>query len=123
MKLIRNQTADGSCKYALILLQKMGEEERNDVLQAAGKADDFTVIEGTSILIGNESPADQFFVLKYKDKFTAEALFAYARAVRGYCTTILLPAGQAEFDSLFEYARQIEVEADKAKAIACKIPD
>lgn len=118
MKLIRNQTEDGSCKYALILLEKMDASERSEVVETV--PDDHVTIAGEHILLGNESPSDQFFVLKYKDVFAHTALAAYAACVRHHVS--LMDAGPKR-DELEEYAGQVEVEANKAAAVACKIPD
>lgn len=113
MKLIRNQTADGSCKYALILLSKMQTEERDSVMHAA-------TVPGNHILIGNESPESQFFVMKYKDKFTASGLRGYLWAVEKELEK--MPASP-ERTALEEYAVEIAGELEKAEKVGCKIPD
>lgn len=120
MKLIRNQTADGSCKYALILLEKMDSSERQDVVECV--PDDSVTIAGEHLLLGNESPADQFFVLKYRDKFAAAALIAYATAVIEYTQCL---SNEKEAAELLEYANQIAEEARKSLALgdARHIPD
>lgn len=135
MKLIRNQTEDGSCKYGLLLLEKMDTTERQDVVECV--PDDHVTIAGEHILLGNESPGDQFFVLKYKDKFTAPALRAYGHAVIAEAESLAdhadtswdnphceeAKAERAQARELLEYAAQIIEEANKAESIGCKIPD
>lgn len=58
MRLVRNTTPDGMCKYSLIEHHKGGRVEHG--------------------LPGTEN---EFFVLKLKDKYTQAALNAYAEAV------------------------------------------
>ncbi len=137
MKLIRNISHDGRCKYALIRMQELTPAEQDCIIEEAGHESWETTVASAAILIGNESPSDQFFVLKYKDKFTASALRAYANAVReeaqdirahseGYwdnpeCAEAIAERQRA--DSLDEYAQQVEAEAEKAREQGCKIPD
>lgn len=115
MKLIRNTTEDGSCKYALILLEKMDSSERQDVVECV--PDDSVTIAGEHLLLGNESPADQFFVLKYKDIFAVPALNAYAFAVMEFARGMNAPSQSAERAELIEYATQIREEARKASQL------
>ena len=58
MKLDRNTNKDGRGKYALINLRT------------------------NQVQWGNEGPGEQFFVMKYKDKFTGRALLAYSEEVK-----------------------------------------
>lgn len=113
MKLIRNQTEDGTCKYALVLLSKMQPAERDSIIHAAK-------IPANNILIGNESPDSQFFVMKYKDKFTASGLRGYLWAVEKELEK--MPASP-ERTNLEEYAVEIAGEIEKAESVGCKIPD
>lgn len=121
MKLIRNTTEDGSCKYALIRMEALTEGERLQVTDNAGKPD-WLSVDGRAVLLGNESPSDQFFVLKYKDKFTAAALWAYAMAVRSEAQ-LVEGSEHEKCRSLIEYAEQIEAESEKAREQGVKIPD
>jgi len=59
MRLVRNISEDGRCKYAII-------DNRT------GKVTE-----------GRVGDPEEFFVLKLKDRYTASALRAYAAAVRG----------------------------------------
>lgn len=68
----------GIGKYALVQMRRieaLNQEDQAEVRAAMKTLDDFGVLR-----YGNESPGDQFFVLKYKDKFTAPALRAYAES-------------------------------------------
>lgn len=93
MKLDRNTNRGGRGKYALVNMRMMvplldrGEDhspENNDIQhlkdQMAIHAFNLLVERGI-ITLGNESPGDQFFVMKYKDKFAAAGLRAYGEAV------------------------------------------
>lgn len=91
MKLDRNINPCGRGKYALINL-------RTNQVQWGGS-------EGL-----------QFFVMKYKDKFTGPALHAYADAVRE-------EAERTKSDSLLEYAIEMKQQAEMACRQGCRIPD
>lgn len=97
MRLDRNINPDGKGKYALINLRK------------------------NTVEWGNEAPGEQFFVMKYKDIFTAPALDAYAKAVRTDATA-LAESDPKTANSLFEYAEEMEREAYKARTAGVKIP-
>lgn len=79
MKLIRNTTPDGRCKYALVRLDKIRLDE-----QEAGSPDP-TVIAALKLLenrglleYGEKGSEEEFFVVKLKDVNAAPALAAYA---------------------------------------------
>jgi hypothetical protein len=74
------------------------------------------LVDAGIITLGNESPGDQFFVMKYKDKFTHEALSAYAKAV-------CMEAAKDMNPDLFEYAEQMVHESFVAKNLGNRIPD
>src|SRR5688572_14400900 len=98
MKLDRNVNRGGHGKYALVNMRKLvpiieaieGRPEAGAGFQAPlptiPEMEDlraFTrLVERGVISLGNETPGDQFFVLKYKDQFTAPALQAYVDAIR-----------------------------------------
>lgn len=111
-----------SGKYALILLAKLTEQDASDIVQEASEPDIIVEVPSDAILIGNESPESQFFVLKYRDKFTAAALIAYATAVIEYTQCL---SNEKEAAELLEYANQIAEEARKSLALgdARHIPD
>jgi hypothetical protein len=85
---------------------------------------------------GNESPEEQFFVIKYKDKFAVPALWAYATAIRDEVRELRHHADNywdnpdcqeavAErklADELEEFALDIEGEAEAASRLNHQIP-
>lgn len=85
MKLDRNTNPDGRGKYALINL-------RTNKVEWGGE--------------------DQFFVVKYKDRFAADALFAYANACRYYAENCGDPEEHREYH---EFADEVEREAVRAR--------
>lgn len=111
MKLDRNNNGRG--KYALVNLRKLSHPHHEKLLTE--------LAEAGLITFGNESPGDQFFVMKYKDRFTLEGLKGYARAVRS--EVLLSPLASDKRNSLKGYAEQIEHEAKIAASITCNIPD
>jgi len=128
MKLDRNTNRGGRGKYALVNMRMMvplldrGEDhnpENNDVQhlkdQMAIHAFNLLVERGI-ITLGNESPSDQFFVMKYKDKFTQHGLRAYASGVRA-------EAVNYQDQELKEFAEQMFREADLAQELGNRIPD
>lgn len=120
MKLDRNTNRGGHGKYALVNMRKL-----LPILDASqGTAKDTSVIEAFMLLVregivtlGTESPGDQFFVMKYKDKFTAPALHAYALQVMSEANK---STGNVE---LCEFAEQMFIEAKNAEKLGTRIPD
>ncbi len=133
MKLHRNTNADGRGKYALVNLELLKKtphlQEYLDALKMAGV-----------LTYGNEEPGEQFFVMRYKDKFTARGLEGYANAVRsrilvcednlsalvgveGERADRLRQENQAQLDDLTEWVAEIEAEALKADKLGVKLPD
>ena len=109
MKLDRNTNPDGRGKYALLNL-------RTNAIEWGGP------------------PEKQFFVLKYKDKFTEAALAAYAAAVREEAKSLFNTAYKEDvpmYDEMRKQARSLDQFAaqieDELKAIrkltSRKIPD
>src|SRR5690349_2844789 len=93
MNLDRNTNRGGHGKYALVNMRKIvptlnALDEYSKDVQRVDKmpsAFDMSILAAFErlvhngiITLGNETPGDQFFVMKYKDKFTAPALHAYA---------------------------------------------
>lgn len=126
MKLDRNTNRGGRGKYALVNMRKMipliiKEEQHERVpleeLETI-KAFDLLVERGI-ITLGNETPGDQFFVMKYKDKFTHHALWSYANAVHLEAARSPMP----QRDSLLEFAGEMIKQADAARALGHRIPD
>jgi len=110
MKLDRNINPDGRGKYALVNLRRL------HALQPGSKAICWEALDELLRLgvlsYGDESPGDQFFVMKYKDKLTPFALRAYAVGA--------MSQGTIEMD---EFGREIMREAKLADNAAEKLPD
>lgn len=129
MKLDRNTNPTGRGKYALVNMRAMGQfldlterdAEQQDIVNA------FTLLAKHSLIhFGNEGPGEQFFCMKYKDKFTAPALRAYADAVREAAFKLVAKSSKGfdvpEVQSLMEYATEISLDAQQA-ALFDRIPD
>lgn len=127
MQLDRNTNRGGRGKYALVNMRKVVPlledrdgniaPESNPILSAI----ELLVKEGV-VTFGNETPGDQFFVMKYKDKFTGPALRAYARAVSEHAHSIA-DSHPTESKSIHEYGDQMHEEATAAEKIGNRIPD
>lgn len=131
MKLDRNINPDGTGKYALLHLRKLRQYgHRQDVIDA------INVLSGFGLLhFGNEGAGEQFFVMKYKDKFVAPALFAYSRAAMDESQTLalsLLDPPKEDEDrvsridtcrSLQKYSSEMHAEALLAQRQGTRIPD
>jgi len=78
MRLTRNTTPDGKCKYAIVRLDKLrklpGESEME---KACARALDDLAAFGI-LEYGQPGSEEECFVLKLKDENTAEALYTYA---------------------------------------------
>lgn len=116
MKLDRNTNLTGTGKYSLVNRRKVRELGHPlEVMQA------LSVLERAGVLHnGNEGPGEQFFVMKYKDTFTAPALRAYGEAVA------LVAARTNEHKQkleLEEYALEIYAEYFIAAQQGRRIPD
>lgn len=82
MRLLRNVTADGKGKYAIINWRK------------------------NTVEFGLPNTEEEFFVIKLKDRFALPALLAYAKAVREdgdyeYAADIIALANRAGSNSLW----------------------
>lgn len=75
MKLVRNTRTDGTCKYALLRLDKLreakGDLTKEDILAIAGDLAPY-------IEFGEIGTEDEFFAIKLKDINAPPALLAYA---------------------------------------------
>jgi hypothetical protein len=74
MKLDR--TATGVNKYAVVRLRKIATATPQDA-----KVFDQLILGGY-VDLGNPGDDDEFFVIKLKDRYAPQALFAYAAAAR-----------------------------------------
>jgi hypothetical protein len=118
MKLDRNINKDGRGKYALVNIRELDGFAEDSVVRNC-----FDVLRNSGVItLGNESPGDQFFVMKYKDVFTAPALAAYARAIRDYLREHDGLNNVAR-GSLQEFMLEIMEEAKRASITGTKIPD
>jgi hypothetical protein len=112
MKLDRNANPDGRGKYALVKLRQLTHAPKE-----ARQAVD--MLHGLGLIhYGDEAEGEQFFVMKYKDKFTGPALSAYASAV------LVESVKPVVFDpELAEYYHEICRESERAKFYGKRIPD
>lgn len=97
MKLDRNTNADGRGKYALINLR-------------------------TNQVQWGTEPGDQFFVIKYKDKFAAPALMAYAEAAREEAARLRHSGNYPMALEVDEWAEEVQREAKVAEQTPNQIP-
>ena len=134
MKLDRNTNRGGRGKYALVNMRKLlpildRDEDNRKLPMATDRpiANAFRLLVKQGIIsLGNETPGDQFFVMKYKDKFTAAALLAYAEAVKKESDRLRSLNGDVPTDessSLYEYRCQMMDEAEAAQDLGNRIPD
>jgi hypothetical protein len=82
MKLVRNTTEDGTCKYAIVRMDKVRQlhpEQRSAVMGMLETLQGIGVLE----LAGKNDP-EEAFTIKLKDIHAAGALFAYARSCDQY---------------------------------------
>lgn len=106
MRLMREITEDGSCKYALLRLDRLSADQRKSVLDtlSAGMADGgFTHVKIGDVVVpvevGAKGSTEEFFVVKLKDRNSAAALYTYANSI-------------AEADT--EFSRDVLALADRA---------
>lgn len=117
MKLDRNTNTDGRGKYALLKLRRQEKPISSEAVTAA------TILKDAGLLhFGNEGPGEQFFVMKYKDRFTAPALRAYAAAVMQHAQNPVLTPDEKQRRELIEYANEINHEAEEAERLGEKLP-
>lgn len=118
MKLDRNINKDGRGKYALVNQRELAGFAEDSNVRIA-----FEILKKHRVVtLGNENPGEQFFVMKYKDIFTAPALAAYARAIRDYLREHD-DLNNVARGSLQEFMLEIMEEAKRASIAGAKIPD
>jgi len=130
MKLDRNQNQNSAGKYALLKMRRVLEIKKAGENAPWGSTENDLALnvdnainllrESRCLHFGDEGRGEQFFVMKYKDKFTAPALMAYAKAVENAAVSSQAGAGG---DSIMEYANEIEREAVAASECGYRIPD
>jgi hypothetical protein len=79
MKLMRNVTPDGQCKYAAVRMDKLAGLERPEQFLARGALAQLAALG----LLENPKPGDpeEFFLIKLKDRHSQTTLAAYANSV------------------------------------------
>lgn len=125
MKLDRNTNRGGHGKYALVNMRKLIPiidqiEGSRLIVHSECVAAFELLVENGFITLGNETPGDQFFVMKYKDKFTGAGLRGYAMAAAEELKKI--PKGKKKL-SLSEYVAQMMDESHAAEKLGNRIPD
>ena len=113
MRLDRNINEGGRGKYALLKLRKLDDfrDPADPFAEVAPKiANAITTLADAGILDWGNKPDSEFFVMRLKDKYAADALEAYAAAA-------------IEDDP--EYAGEVRDMADRAGPHSpwCKKPD
>lgn len=122
MKLDRNTNPEGKGKYALILLRK------NPIVgtvkaEVNGKEKECLVIDPDAVDYGN-GPANEFFVIRTKDKFSGATLVAYADEVRKWAARAEANGDNKLADELNEYAGDIfELAGNAFRNPLRRIPD
>lgn len=98
MRLDRNADQSGVGKYALINLRRyraLPADKAQEAHELLGKLDRLGIID-----TGARGAADEFFVIKLKDKYAAAALTAYANAAvdddKEWASQVLALATRAE---------------------------
>jgi len=79
MKMDRNQSEGGTCKYAAINLRKLKSCRSTPEVERA-----LEVLKNVGALeAGGVGQPDEFFLIKLKDRNAKPALFAYADSIEG----------------------------------------
>lgn len=119
MKLDRNKNPDGRGKYALVQMRELGPDESELLRTRAGDEEKMITLPASAFRTGAESPGDMFFVLKYKDRFAAAALFAYPNEVMRFARGLTQCQHR---DELMEYGDEVLAEANLALHAGHQIP-
>lgn len=86
MKLDRNINADGRGKYGLLLNREIARLDQRfnggegDVADLAAIREAIALLERAGIIDWGDKPETAFFVIRLKDEFSPNALFAYGIA-------------------------------------------
>jgi hypothetical protein len=85
VRLTRNTDPDGVCKYALVRLDRMHPIHRARFVSLLRKSSSTMYVVGMDtplrVELGEKGSAEEFFVLKLKDRHSVAALLAYASSV------------------------------------------
>lgn len=120
MKLDRNTNGEGIGKYALVKMREIRAMRASlqggtgNNLQSNLMAAFELLLDAEVITLGNELPGDQFFVMKYHDRFARAGMVGYAAAVRAEVNG--MPDGP-ERDSLNEWADDLAQECMAVEAL------
>lgn len=118
MKLIRNTTADGRCKYALVRLDKLRAMPQ-DSLIAASAAQSLDNLAALGFLeYGEKGSEEECFVIKLKDRFSAPALACYANTVSDDADDLVSDMGgleEEDVEGLREYAKEVMKLSERAE--------
>ncbi len=133
MKLDRNINPDGRGKYALINMRRVAELTAETCASPTGEINQAlrVLAKFGALTYGFESEGEQFFVMKYKDRFTAAGLRGYAKACREESDAIREGCGRTNraegsietANSLEEFAYEIDRESERAAKLGKKLPD
>jgi hypothetical protein len=118
MKLDRNVNENGLGKYALVEMRKLSAAEKVQFNRKTEDIEDEVSVPRRALNLGDP---DQFFVLKYKDRFTLAAMEAYAEAVRSYASHEQM--SDEEMKDLLEYYRELQDQIRMIRSYPPQIPD
>lgn len=84
MRLTRNTTPDGKCKYAIVRLDKIRQIDEAQEGTASGEIDEaLAILEEIGVLeYGEPGTDEEFFVIKLKDENAYAALEAYSECAK-----------------------------------------
>jgi hypothetical protein len=83
MKLVRNESPDGSGKYMLVLTRQLDLYRTDSINEPSPVLDAVSMLIAEGVIDDSEpETAGEFFVIRLRDKYSAAALFAYAEAAR-----------------------------------------
>jgi hypothetical protein len=90
MRLIRETSPDGKCKYAIVRLDKLRSMEAQDADYTQGMKSHLDALHQNGLLeYGEPGTAEECFVIKLKDRFAARAISAYLVSVDDQLDTII----------------------------------
>lgn len=121
MRLVRNTTEDGRCKYALVRLDKL-RALPEDSLMAQRIATALDDLAGYGVLeYGEKGSADEFFVLKLKDRLSIAAIEAYTEEAENLMNA---QTNRADYDYWRPYVEDLcDLQKRAAKRSGRKLPD
>jgi len=123
MKLVRNTTPDGKCKYALVRLDKIRAISRRSArLMEIDRA--IKTLERAEVIeYGGRGDLEESFTIKLKDHFAPSALNRYREAVLDYANRCLIEGDDLGAKNWLEYADQIGELAIRSVKLKSKLPD